>query len=43
MASKDINKKLQAIFSCPKKWRLQPKRRSVRQTKDFFFIKHEDD
>lgn len=39
LASNDINKKLQAIFSCPKKWRIKPKSRSSRQIKYPFFHK----
>ncbi len=42
LASNDINKKLQAIFSCPKKWRLKPKKRSSRQTEYSFFNKDEN-
>jgi len=34
LTSNDINKKIQALFSCPKKWRTIPKARLIRQ----FFI-----
>jgi hypothetical protein len=42
LASNDINKKLQAIFSCPKKWRPKPKKRESLQTKYSFFNQDED-
>jgi len=42
-ASDDVNKNLQALFSCPKKWRYMPRKRLDRTGNSAVFTDEQDD
>jgi hypothetical protein len=42
-ASDDVNKNLQAFFSCPKKWRLKSEQQMARIEKHSLFANDEDE
>jgi hypothetical protein len=42
-ASDDVNKNLQALFSCPRKWRFESKQQMARIEKHSLFADDEDE